>query len=174
MFFEIDSITQKSRVRSVVYKLRKNVDDSVFTVHVGAKFITRNASFSENELDARRWKKNSKTRWIFTDGENSRYSDCLWHDISQTEPPLNIFLFLLLGKRPKHIRDDPEDSDFTKTPYTKDRRGWCDVILSRVCCARCTMWAYAFESLWRHNGLRPQERKSNEMSQMSSSSVSKM
>lgn len=41
-------------------------------VLLGAKFITRNASYSENELDAKLWKKNSKIPWTFTDGENWR------------------------------------------------------------------------------------------------------
>ena len=33
-----------------------------FTICIGAKYITHNVSFSENELDARRWKRNWKTR----------------------------------------------------------------------------------------------------------------
>ena len=41
---------------------KKNLIVFAFTVCVGAKYITRNVNFSESERDARRWKRNSKTR----------------------------------------------------------------------------------------------------------------
>lgn len=46
---------------------------------------------------------------------------------------LSIYLFFL-GKWSKYVRNDPKDSNSTKTTYTKDWRGLCDVLF--LCFAR--------------------------------------
>lgn len=131
-------------------------DNCIFAVCAGAKFITRNVNFSENALDARRLKRNSKTRWTFTDGENSRYSGFHGIEVSLTEIRAEWFLSFLQGS-------DPSTYEMIQKIQTLQRRliqkteEVCSAFITHVLLTSrqfSTKWPHAVEPLWRHSGGR--------------------
>ena len=47
------------------------------------------------------------------------------------KPSLSLYHFFI-GKWSKYVRNDPKDSNSTKTTYTEDWRGLCDVLFIRL------------------------------------------